>query len=68
MGHSGCEDSADSHDLLNGSWLNQQVRLHVWRIPYADLPKESVQEFLFQEWDNMQSKVCELLEEIHSAA
>ena len=68
LAHAGFEGSADIHDLLNGSWLNQQVRLHFWRIPYADLPKENVQEFLFQEWDNMQSKVCELLAEIQSAA
>ena len=41
LAHAGFEGSADIHDLLNGSWLNQQVRLHFWRIPYADLPSQS---------------------------
>ena len=68
LAHAGFEGSADIHDLLNGGWLNQRVRLHFWRIPYADLPKEGLQEFLFQEWDTMQSTVTALLDEIKSAA
>ena len=68
LAHAGFEGSADIHDLLNGGWLNQRVRLHFWRIPYADLPKEDVQEFLFREWDTMQSTVTALLDEIRSAA
>lgn len=68
LAHAGFEGSADIHDLLNGGWLNQRVRLHFWRVPYADLPKENVQEFLFREWDTMQSTVGTLLNEIQSAA
>jgi 1-acyl-sn-glycerol-3-phosphate acyltransferase len=68
LAHAGFEGSADIHDLLNGGWLNQRVRLHFWRVPYADLPKENVQEFLFREWDTMQSTVGALLNEIQSAA
>ncbi|MBL6814527.1 MAG: 1-acyl-sn-glycerol-3-phosphate acyltransferase [Pseudomonadales bacterium] len=68
LAHAGFEGSADIHDLLNGGWLNQRVRLHFWRVPYADLPKENVREFLFQEWDTMQATVDALLQEIQSTA
>ena len=64
LAHAGFEGSADIHDLLSGRWLNQKVRLHFWRVPYADIPKEGVQEFLFQRWDQMQATVSRLLEEV----
>ena len=68
LAHAGFEGSADIHDLLGGGWHNQQVRLHFWRIPYSDLPTQNVEEFLFSEWDKMQSTVVKLLAEIEADA
>ena len=68
LAHAGFEGSADIHDLLGGGWLNQKVRLHFWRVPYVDIPKENVQDFLFNEWDKMQASVVDLLQEIETTA
>ena len=68
LAHAGFEGSADIHDLLGGGWLNQQVRLQFWRVPYVDIPKENVQDFLFNEWDKMQATVVDLLQEIETTA
>lgn len=68
LAHAGFEGSADIHDLLGGGWLTQKVRLHFWRVPYLDIPKENVQDFLFNEWDKMQATVVDLLQEIETTA
>ena len=68
LAHAGFEGSADLNDLLGGGWLNQRVRLHFWRIPFSELPKENIEEFLFKEWDKMQSTVTSLLDDIQQAA
>jgi 1-acyl-sn-glycerol-3-phosphate acyltransferase len=54
LAHTGFEGSASLHDLINGSWRRQKVRLHFWRVPYADLPEDS-KEFIFSNWDRMQT-------------
>ena len=66
LAHAGFEGSADIHDLLGGGWLNQKVRLHFWRVPYSEIPKENVKDFLFKEWDKMQATVVNLLQEIEA--
>ena len=68
LAHAGFEGSANIHDLLGGGWLNQKVRLHFWRVSYVDIPKENVQDFLFNEWDKMQATVVDLLQEIETTA
>ena len=68
LAHAGFEGSADVHDLLGGGWLNQRVRLHFWRVPYSELPKDNVQDFLFAEWDKMQATVVNLLAELDQAS
>jgi len=68
LAHAGFEGSADIHDLLGGGWLKQKVRLHFWRVPYSEIPKENVQDFLFKEWDKMQATVVDLLQEIEATA
>lgn len=68
LAHAGFEGSADIRDLLGGGWLNQRVRLHFWRVPYSELPKDNVQDFLFAEWDKMQATVTELLTELEQAS
>lgn len=67
LAHAGFEGSADIHDLLGGGWLNQKVCLHFWRIPYREIPRENVDEFLFKEWDKMQTTVVNLLQKIGTA-
>lgn len=64
LAHAGFEGSADVHDLLSGGWLGQRVKLHFWRIPFDQLPKENVQEFLFAEWDKMQTTVHGMLADL----
>ena len=62
LAHAGFEGSADIHDLLSGGWLNQHVRIHFWRIPFAQLPKDDPTEYLFAQWDIMQAN-AEMLEQ-----
>jgi 1-acyl-sn-glycerol-3-phosphate acyltransferase len=57
LAHTGFEGSASLHDLVNGSWRHQQVRLHFWRVAYADIPADH-QAFIFSNWDTMQKLVA----------
>lgn len=68
LAHAGFEGSADIHDLLGGGWLGQRVKLHFWRIPFDKLPKENVQDFLFAEWDKMQTIVNSMLTDLGKPA
>ncbi len=54
--HSGFEGSANLEDLMNGGWLDQLVRIHFWRVPYAEVPDDKAQ-FVFDQWDVMQQEV-----------
>lgn len=54
--HTGFEPSASVPDLANGGWLGQTIRLHFWRVPYADIPEDHAA-FLFSQWDHMQATV-----------
>jgi 1-acyl-sn-glycerol-3-phosphate acyltransferase len=67
LAHAGFEGSADIHDLLSGGWLNQHVRIHFWRVPFADLPKQDHTEYLFGQWDIMQTTAENLEREIKTA-
>jgi 1-acyl-sn-glycerol-3-phosphate acyltransferase len=58
LAHTGFEGSASLHDLVNGSWRRQKVRLHFWRIAYPDIPADH-QTFIFSNWDTMQKIVSE---------
>ena len=64
LAHAGFEGSADIHDLLSGGWLNQHVRIHFWRIPFAQLPKDDPTEYLFAQWDIMQANAERLEQEV----
>jgi 1-acyl-sn-glycerol-3-phosphate acyltransferase len=68
LAHAGFEGSADIHDLLGGGWLNQHVRIHFWRVPFADLPKQDHTEYLFGQWDIMQTTAKNLEQEIKAAS
>jgi len=59
LAHTGFEGSASLHDLVNGSWRHQQVRLHFWRVPHAEIPADHRQ-FVFTNWDRMQRLVQEM--------
>ncbi|MBT7334618.1 MAG: hypothetical protein HN856_09615 [Gammaproteobacteria bacterium] len=60
LAHTGFEGSASPTDLINGSWRHQKVRLHFWRVPFADIPIDR-KAFLFAQWDEMQRQVKLLL-------
>ena len=64
LAHVGFEGSASVHDLIGGGWLKQRVILQFWRISYHDLPTGDPTEFLFAEWDKMQSTVDALKTEL----
>lgn len=64
LAHTGFEAAATLGDLTRGGWNGQTVRLHFWRIPYAELPDghdpAEVDEFIAARWDEMQSQVSRL--------
>ncbi|NKC01785.1 MAG: hypothetical protein GKR90_25250 [Pseudomonadales bacterium] len=60
--HNGFEGSGGFYDLLDGSWINKDIELRFWRIPFAEIGPDS-QTFIFTQWDRMQAE----LEEMRSA-
>ena len=56
MAHLGFEGSASLEDLINGSWLNQAILIHFWRVPFAQIPEDK-ETFLYQQWDVMQRQL-----------
>ena len=56
MAHLGFEGAADLGDLINGSWLNQTIRMHFWRVPFDQIPEDK-KSFLYEQWDLMQYKL-----------
>ena len=63
--HVGLEGSADFFSLINGSWVNSKIRVHFWRVPFADIPVDldGQRNFVVESWDRMQREVSLL----HSA-
>ena len=59
LAHTGFEGSASLHDLMSGAWQGQAVRLHFWRVPFADIP-EDTRAFIYAQWDEMQQRVTAL--------
>ena len=59
LAHVGFEGSASLIDLINGSWMNQRIHLHFWRIPFSEIPEDK-EKFLFDQWDNMQNQIEKL--------
>lgn len=62
IAHAGFEGSSHFATLLNGSWIGARVRIHFWRVPFADIPlqRDALIEFLFDQWDRMQREVVAL--------
>lgn len=59
LAHTGFEGSASLNDLMSGAWQGQAVRLHFWRVPFAEIPADT-EAFLFEQWDQMQERVAAL--------
>ncbi|MCC5888871.1 MAG: 1-acyl-sn-glycerol-3-phosphate acyltransferase [Gammaproteobacteria bacterium] len=60
--HTGFEGSASFTTLFNGSWLDTEVRVKFWRVPFADLPRDApgLKVFLHAQWDRMNDEVTRL--------
>jgi 1-acyl-sn-glycerol-3-phosphate acyltransferase len=58
-GHSGFEGSSHFSNLINGSWMGALIRIHFWRVPFAEIPqdRDATIRFLFRQWDRMQDTV-----------
>jgi len=53
------EGSSHFSNLVNGSWMGAHIRIHFWRVPFAQIPtaRDALVRFLFGEWDRMQNTV-----------
>ena len=60
--HVGLEGSADFFSLINGSWVNSTIKVHFWRVPFAEIPKDpdGQRHFVVASWDRMQREVSRL--------
>lgn len=60
--HTGFEGSASFTTLFNGSWLDTAVEVKFWRVPFADLPRDSegLKAFIHAQWDRMNAEVTRL--------
>ncbi|MEQ8858631.1 MAG: 1-acyl-sn-glycerol-3-phosphate acyltransferase [Pseudomonadales bacterium] len=57
--HVGFEGSSHFRSLLNGAWVNQDIRIRFWRVAFADIPTDpdAHGEFVFTQWDRMAREV-----------
>ena len=71
IAHSGYEGAADIGALMTGHWTGATIRVHCWRIPYPEIPRDgdALRDFLFGQWDSMQHHVRALrtAESLHVA-
>ncbi len=60
--HSGLEEAASVRALLTGSAVGASIRIHFWRIPFADIPAGSDRHwsFLLDCWARMNDEVARL--------
>lgn len=60
--HTGFEGSASFSTLFNGSWLDTEVKVRFWRVPYAEVPRDAdgLKAFIYDQWDRMNAEVTEL--------
>ncbi len=65
IAHAGFEGYADLKELLSGSWRLSRVRIHLWRVPGAEVPADH-QAFLFSQWDRMQETITRLKQDTNS--
>jgi 1-acyl-sn-glycerol-3-phosphate acyltransferase len=59
IAHTGFEGSANLAELLSGSWHHMTIRIHLWRVPFAEIPADH-EAFFLEQWDRMQTTVAEL--------
>jgi 1-acyl-sn-glycerol-3-phosphate acyltransferase len=62
--HVGFEGSASFASLINGAWLDAVIRIHFWRVPFAEIPDgPAAQRHFFDEhWQRMEETVRALAE------
>lgn len=60
VAHVGFEGTMDFAELLSGALVGRQVRVGLWRVPFAEIPstREERSEWLFQQWQRMDDWVA----------
>lgn len=60
--HAGLERAASVRALLSGSAVGATVRIHFWRIPFAEIPDDPARHwsFLLDCWERMNAEVIRL--------
>lgn len=50
--HTGLETFAEIKDLLSGEVVGSTVRGHLWRVPAADIPRDTAERlrWLYEQW------------------
>ena len=63
--HVGFEGSTHFRNLINGAWRGARIRIHFWRIPFADIPRSVAarKDAFFAEWDKVNRWVSLHLED-----
>jgi 1-acyl-sn-glycerol-3-phosphate acyltransferase len=58
--HSGLEGSATFWDLLSGAIVGTHVHISLWRVPFADVPTETVHQvaWLHEQWERVDAFVA----------
>jgi 1-acyl-sn-glycerol-3-phosphate acyltransferase len=60
--HVGFEGSSHVRSLINGSWLGALIRVHFWRVPFAEIPTTAAERkaFVVECWNRMHGHVLDL--------
>ncbi len=68
--HTGLEGANHFKDLLDGSLLDQTLRIRFWRVPFRDIPPEGPGriDWLFDEWDRVDAWIDARLAGVGSPA
>lgn len=70
VGHIGFEGSATAADTWRHRFLDRDLHVHCWRVPYAEIPKDPAKQaaWLETQWERMDQWVTSALAEQHPAA
>lgn len=63
LAHAGFEGAARMSELVSGSWLDSQITLSFWRVPFDALPEREAdaKTFIHDNWQRMDRETARLL-------